>query len=125
MATEIQDAETQALRDDTSAYVLELRLESGETLATDAGTDPEAARAQLAAIQAAVGDMFVYAGRDVVVRSSEISYARLRTDDGQGEGLLESIKQRVGGGSRMTMYETENRGSRVRVRNQWDDGDRG
>ena len=126
MATKFHDAETQELRPHTAArYVLELHLEDGETLRTDAGSDADSARAQLAAIHAAAGENFVYAGRDVVVRASEIRYARIRgEDDGDdgGDGLVDTIKSKVGGGNRMTMYDTETRGSRVRARNWDDDG---
>lgn len=125
MAIETREAATQELRRDATQYVLELRLESGEDLETDAGSDLEGARAHLAAIHAASGESFVYLGRDIVVRASEIRYARIREEGDAGPGLIDSLKSRVGGGNRMTMYDTETRGRSVRVRNQWDNDDRG
>ena len=118
MTTGTHEAETQDLRA-AKRYVLEVKLDDGDVIRANAGSDPERARAQLAAIHATgATDTFVYLGDDTVVRSRDVRYVRLREaghgDD--GPGLMDSLKQRVGGGSLMATYDTEQGARSTRVR---------
>jgi hypothetical protein len=117
MASTTHEAETQELQVASTRYVVEVRLEDGEVLSADVGTDRDAARAQLASLQSAgPTDSFVFLGDDVVVRGRDIRYARLREDDGSEGGLMESIKSRLGGGYGVTTYDTERGARTARVR---------
>lgn len=91
----------------TQQYVLEIRLNDGETLQADMGDELESARAQLAALHTRFGsDAYVLLGEDTVVRSDDIRYVQLHEREAGGRGLLETLKARVGGDS-MSTYDTE------------------
>jgi hypothetical protein len=90
----------------TKAYVLEVRLDDGETLHADMGDDLDSARAQLASIHSRFGsDAFVLLGEDTVVRSGDIRHVQLHEREVSGPGLLETLKARMGG-DEMSTYET-------------------
>jgi hypothetical protein len=100
-------ANLQQLEETTKAYVLEVRLEDGETLHADMGDDLESARAQLASIHSRFGsDAFVLVGDDTVVRSGDIRHVQLHEREVSGPGLLETLKARMGGDG-MSTYETD------------------
>lgn len=101
-------ANTQAVAETTiKQYVLEVRLDDGETLHAEMGDDIESARAQLASIHSRFGsDAFVLLGEDTVVRSGDIRYVQLHEREAEGRGLLETLKARVGGDS-MSTYDTQ------------------
>jgi hypothetical protein len=88
-------------------YVYEIRLLDGDSIwarpseGAASGSDLETLHRRLGT------DPFVQIG-DTVVRSENIRSVQLREDDGSGDGsgLIESLKQRLGGG-RMTSYDTE------------------
>ena len=118
MAIRTDDAATQELGVQRDArYAIELKLENGEELRADAGGDKETARTQLAAVQASgSGDGFVFLGEDMVVRSREIRYARIvERDADSGHGIIDTVKQHLGGGREMATYDTETSGGAVRV----------
>lgn len=90
----------------TKAYVLEVRLDDGETLHADMGDDLDSARAQLASIHSRFGsDAFVLLGEDTVVRSGDIRHVQLHEREVSGPGLLDTLKARMGGDG-MSTYET-------------------
>jgi hypothetical protein len=103
-------ADTKEVTEQTQEYFLEVKLEDGEALRAALGSDLEAARAQLASVYTDFGgDGFVLLGEDTVVRSRDIRYVQLRRDEGNGHGLLDALKSRVGGGGpKMSTYGTEN-----------------
>jgi hypothetical protein len=112
MATETHEAEaTRELRRKAKRYVLRIKLVDGEEVRAEAGSDPEAARQQLASIHTAgTADAFVHLGADTIVRSSDIRYIRLTEvsdEDDDGPGVIDAIKARIGGGDEMTTYDTE------------------
>jgi hypothetical protein len=97
----------QEVGETTKAYVLEVRLEDGETLQADVGDDLDSARAQLASIHSRFGsDAFVLLGEDTVVRSEDIRHVQLHEREVSGPGLLETLKARMGGDD-MSTYETD------------------
>ena len=91
----------------SKTYVLEVRLEDGETLQADVGDDLDSARAQLASIHSRFGsDAFVLLGEDTVVRSGDIRHVQLHEREVSGPGLLETLKARMGGDG-MSTYESD------------------
>ena len=125
MATRTTDAETQELDvQGTQRYAVELKLETGDELRADVGSDRDAARSQLTAIHSAGGDdRFVPIGEDTIVRSRDIRYARIvSADEDAGHGILDTVKQHLGGGSQMATYDTETRGRTIRAERGHDDG---
>ncbi|MDQ3865849.1 MAG: hypothetical protein M3304_03340 [Actinomycetota bacterium] len=118
MATRADEAETKELRSRARRYVLDVRLADGEELRAPAGSDIELARAQLASIHATgASDEFVSLGENTVVRARDIRYVRLRAEDEENErGLIESLKERVGGSHRMTTHDTEQGSRTTRIR---------
>jgi hypothetical protein len=101
-------ANTQAVADTaTQHYVLEIRLDDGETLHANMGDDLESARTRLAAIHTRFGsDAFVLLGEDTVVRSGDIRHVQLHEREPSGRGLLGTLKARMEGDD-MSTYETE------------------
>jgi hypothetical protein len=101
-------ANTQAVADTaTQYYVLEIRLDDGETLHADMGDDLESARTQLAAIHTRFGsEAFVLLGEDTVVRAGDIRHVQLHEREPSGRGLLGTLKARVGG-DHMSTYDSE------------------
>ncbi len=117
MTTRADQAETQQLRPAAKRYVLDVRLVDGEELRAPAGPDLEAARAQLASVHATgASDAFVFLGENTVVRGREIGYVRLREDEDNERGVIDSLKTRVGGRRRMTTHDTEQGSRSTRVR---------
>ena len=116
---------TTELRRESKRYVLEIGLDDGDGLRADAGTDLDRARAQLASIDATgASDAFVFLGQDTVVRSRDIRYVHLREaggDDESGPGIIDTVKDRVGG-RRMSTYGTEQGSTRVTTRRSEDGG---
>jgi hypothetical protein len=89
-------------------YVLEIRLDDGETLQADAGDDLEAARVQLASIHTRFGsDAFVLLGQDTVIRSGDVRYVQLHEHEARQRGLVDTLKARMGGDGDMSTYETQ------------------
>jgi hypothetical protein len=112
MASETQGADaTRELRRQATRYVLRIKLVDGEEIRAEAGSEPEAARQQLASIHAAgTADAFVHLGADTIVRSSDVRYIRLvevGDEDDDGPGVIDGIKARIGGGDEMATYDTE------------------
>lgn len=124
MATRTTDAETQELDvQGAKRYAVELKLENGEGLRADVGSDLDAARSQLAAIHSSGGDdRFVPIGEDTIVRSRDIRYARIVSDEGAGHGIIDTVKQHLGGGNQMATYDTETRGRTIRAERGHDGG---
>ena len=110
------------------AYVYEIRLLDGDSIWANA-RGVAASESELASLHGRLGtEPFVQVG-DTVVRSEDVRSVQLHEDDGSndgGDGLIDTLKQRLGGG-RMTTYETEERtqtrgrGGRP-VRGREDDG---
>lgn len=108
-------------------YVYEIRLVDGDSIWAHA--DAAARGSELHTLHSRLGtEPFVLVG-DTVVRSEDIRSVQLHEDDGSdgGGGLLENLKQRLGGG-RMTTYDTEERtqtrtrGGRASGARSMDDG---
>jgi hypothetical protein len=93
-------------------YVLEVRLADGDRLTLDAGSDPESAQAELAAVHAALeAGAFVQLGDTAIVRAAEIRSARIHRLGGghrNGNDFSQALQPR-GGGYRMSTYDTERR----------------
>ena len=118
MATRLDDAETQELRPrEDRRYAIEVKLENGDELRAHVGGDLQTARTQLASIQASgAGDGFVFLGEDTVVRSREIRYARIVEGGTESQGgIIDTVKQHVGGGSGMATYDTDTGGRTIRA----------
>ena len=111
-----------------AAYVYEITLVDGESIWAHA-TDAAAVESELGTVHQRLGtEPFVRLG-DTIVRSEDVRSVQLHEDDGSDRdgGLLENLKQRLGGG-RMTSYETEERtqtrarGGRMASSRATDDG---
>ena len=106
------------------AYVYEIRLLDGGSLWAQGG-DASSVEPELAALHSRLGtEPFVRVG-DTVVRSDDVRSVQLHEDDGSNRsgGLLDELKQRLGGGGRMTTYDTDERTSQTRGRRpERDDG---
>jgi hypothetical protein len=91
----------------TGQYVLDVRLADGDRITLDAGSDPESAQAELAALHVALeAGAFVQLGDAAIVRAVEIRSARVhrRGSDGMSETLQSRLR-----GSGMSTYDTEQR----------------
>jgi hypothetical protein len=89
-------------------YVYEIRLVDGDSIWAHA--DAAASGSELQTLHGRLGaEPFVLVG-DTVVRSEDIRSVQLHEKDRSDDegGLLENLKQRLGGG-RMTTYDTEER----------------
>jgi hypothetical protein len=90
-------------------YVLEVRLADGDRLTLDAGTDPDSAQTELAAVHAALeAGAFVQLGDTAIVRAAEIRSARIHRL-GRGNGNFSEELRRRTGGYPMSTYDTERR----------------
>jgi len=90
-------------------YVYEIKLLDGDSLWAHA-RDPAAIESELGSVHQRLGtEPFVRVG-DTIVRSEEVRSVQLHEDDGSddGGGLIDTLKQRLGG-RRMTSYDTEER----------------
>ena len=97
-------------------YVYEITLLDGDSIWTDA-QDATTTQSELQALQGRLGtEPFVRLGH-TIVRSEDVQSIQLHEDDGSDEagGLLENLKQRLGGG-RMTAYDTDERTTQARAR---------
>src|ERR671932_552913 len=91
-------------------YVLEIRLADGDRLTLDAGSDPESAQAELAAVHAALeAGAFVQLGDTAIVRAAEIRSARIHRLQGGNEDFSEALRPQQRGGYGMSTYDTERR----------------
>jgi hypothetical protein len=91
-------------------YVLEVRLADGDRLTLDAGSDPESAQAELAAVHAALeAGAFVQLGDTAIVRAAEIRSARIHRLGGSNDDFSEALRPRRSGGYGMSTYDTERR----------------
>jgi hypothetical protein len=109
-------------------YVYEITLLDGDSIKARA-RDAASTETELETVHGRLGtEPFVRLG-DTIVRSEDVRSIQLREDDGSDDdgGLLDNLKQRLGGG-RMTSYDTEERPTQTRVRagrstrSQGDDG---
>jgi hypothetical protein len=84
---------------------VEVALVSGEKIEAQLGTDPQAARAELAGLHGRLQDeVFLRIGEDTIVRSEEVRWLRLSQDDEQG--LLDTLVTKVrGGNNEMSSYD--------------------
>jgi hypothetical protein len=88
-------------------FVLEVRLDDGDRIALEAGTDAESAEAELATLHAALETgAFVRLGDVAIVRAAEIRSARVHRLDGADGAINDALQSRLRG-SRMTTYDTE------------------
>ena len=98
----VQDNEVKA-----APYVLEVRLDDGDAVTLEAGSDAESAEAELALLHAALeAGAFVRLGDVAIVRAAEIRSARVHRHDGSNGGLSSALQSRVRG-EPMTTYDTE------------------
>jgi hypothetical protein len=82
----------------TVHWVLEITLDDGEEIHAQAGDDREAALAQLTSLHERLGDStFVQIGPTAVVRSNDVRYVQVCEHEHDGDGILDSIKTRLGG----------------------------
>lgn len=96
--------------------VLHVELEDGKELDASVG-DSGVANALDHVLQQLETAAFVRIGEDTIVRSADVRCVRLRTDDenaGEGGGLVDSLKQRIGGGE--MSYQPQRGGAAVRER---------
>jgi hypothetical protein len=97
----------QEIQQRTRRYAIQIKLDDGDELWSDAAEGAEAARAELASLLTRIdADPFVLLG-DTVVRSSEIRYVRLQERGESQPGVLETLKTRLTGGDHMTMHDSE------------------
>jgi hypothetical protein len=103
----VEDLSVQERSTRTTPFVLEVRLDDGDRIKLDAGTDAESAEAELATLHAALeAGAFVRLGDVAIVRAAEIRSARVhRLGDADG-GIHNALQSRIRG-SRMTTYDTE------------------
>jgi hypothetical protein len=91
----------------SAQYVLEVKLADGDRIALDAGSDPDSAQAELAALHVALeAGAFVQLGDAAIVRAAEIRSARVHRLG--GEGFYDTLQTRLRGSS-MSTYNTEQR----------------
>jgi hypothetical protein len=89
----------------SAEYVLEVRLADGDRIVVDAGSDPETARAELAALHDALeAGAFVQLGDVAIVRAIEIRSARVHR-----RGVNQSSFGTRPRGLGMGTYDTEQR----------------
>ena len=114
MTTQLPE-ERQAAAGRKMARVLVVKLETGDELEIDAGTELESARAQLASFYSELDThKFVRFDGDTVIRSSQIAYLRLR-ERTESSGSLGAVKSRIGGGDEMSIHGTGEQGGTIRV----------
>jgi hypothetical protein len=90
--------------DQASKCTVEVALVKGDKIEAQLGTDPRAARAELASLHAQLRDeVFLRIGEETIVRSEEVRWLRLSENDGQG--LLDTLVTKVRGGNEMSSYE--------------------
>ena len=91
-----------------TGYVYEIRMLDGESIWAHA-RDSAGVESELELVHGRLGtEPFVRVG-DTIVRSEDVRSIQLHEDDGSdGGGLMDNLKQRLGGG-RMTSYDTEER----------------
>ena len=95
--------------------VLVVKLDTGDELEIDAGTEADAAQEQLAAFfEELETHTFVRFDERTVVRTSQIAYMQLRKR-GSGGGLAETVKARIGG-SDMSTYGDDRIGGSTAAR---------
>ena len=101
-AAEREDAGT------VTRQVLSVTLMNGDELEADFGEDADAARAELAAVHSRMGsESFVRLGEYTIVRSEDVRCVQLHEDDDSQHGLIDMVKERLGGGHGMTSHDTE------------------
>ena len=106
--TEVKGVEATAAA--TKRYVLHVTLRDGEELTAHIGDDAGVARDGLAVLHSTLStERFAVLGDDTIVRSDEVRFVQLReSDEDEGGGLLETVKSKLGGGSKgMSTYERE------------------
>jgi hypothetical protein len=89
---------------DSPRYLIEVGLVGGGTLEGEPGSDPVRSLGELDKRLAT--DTFVAIDERLVVRSSDVRFVRLREADGSSSGLLDTIKDKIGG-SQMSTYGNE------------------
>jgi hypothetical protein len=88
--------------------VLAVKLETGDELEIDAGTDLEAAREQLGSFYSDIDThKFVRFDDDTVVRSSQIAFMQLRERGSVSSDLLDTARSRIRGGNDMSTFGNE------------------
>jgi hypothetical protein len=93
----------------SSQYVLEVKLADGDRLSLDAGSNPESAQAELAAMHVALeAGTFIQLGDTAIVRAAEIRSARIYRTGGADRDLSDALHTEVRRGH-MSQYETERR----------------
>ena len=88
--------------------VLSVTLMNGDELEADFGEDADAARAELASVHSRLGsESFVRLGEYTIVRSEDVRCVQLHEDDDSQHGIIDMVKEKLGGGHGMTSYDTE------------------
>jgi hypothetical protein len=88
--------------------VLSVTLMNGDRLEADLGDDAEASRAELASVHKRLAtESFVRLGEYTIVRSEDVRCIQLHSDDDSQHGIIDMVKEKLGGGHGMTSYETE------------------
>jgi hypothetical protein len=89
-------------------HFLSVTLTNGDELEAELSEDAESARAELASVHKRLGsESFVRIGEHTIVRSDDVQCVQLHEDDGSQHGLIDTVKEKLSGGHRMTSYETE------------------
>ena len=98
--------EEQATGEQMQDRVVEIMLVSGEEIRAGLGSDEHAARAELASLHGRLQeDIFLRVGEDTIVRAEEVRWLRLRPQDENDGGLIDTLMTKVRGGDEMSNYE--------------------
>jgi hypothetical protein len=99
--------EEQATGEQAQDHVVEIMLVSGEKIRAVLGLDEQAARAELEGVHGRLhSDVFLRVGEDTIVRAEEVRWLRLRPQDENDGGLIDTLMTKVRGGDEMSNYET-------------------
>jgi hypothetical protein len=102
--------EGQEAADQPRGFLVEVGLIDGGTLEGELrGADGDRADGLAEVYSQVSTNSFVAVDERLIVRSSDVRYIRLREADGSSPGLLDTIKDKIGG-SQMSSYGSEPRG---------------
>ena len=88
--------EEQATGERIPDQVVEIMLVSGEKIRAVLGPDEHAARAELESVHGRLhNDVFLRVGGDTIVRAEEVRWLRLRPQDENDGGLIDTLHLRV------------------------------
>ena len=100
--------EEQATGEQAQDRVVEIMLVSGEKIRAVLGPDEHAARAELEGVHGRLhNERFLRIGEGTIVRAEEVRWLRLRPQDENDGGMIDTLMTKVRGGDEMSNYEMQ------------------